>query len=55
MAAGQNPAVTTAASQVGSIAGTTVSTATSAASNIGGAALSAVTGGGVTRWWAVRR
>ncbi|MDV7084489.1 PPE family protein [Rhodococcus sp. IEGM 248] len=48
MAAGQNPAVTTAASQVGSIAGTTVSTATSAASNIGGAALSAVTGGGVT-------
>ncbi|BAH52162.1 PPE family protein [Rhodococcus opacus] len=45
MAAGQNPAVTTAASQVGSIAGTTVSTATSAASNIGGAALSAVTGG----------
>ena len=48
IAAGQNPAVTTAASQVGSIAGTTVSTATSAASNIGGAALSAVTGGGVT-------
>ncbi|GCE38079.1 PPE family protein [Rhodococcus sp. USK10] len=46
MAVGQNPAVTTAASQVGSIAGTTVSTATSAASNIGGAALSAVTGGG---------
>ncbi|MBC2641391.1 MULTISPECIES: PPE domain-containing protein [unclassified Rhodococcus (in: high G+C Gram-positive bacteria)] len=48
MAAGQNPAVTAATSQVGSIAGTTVSTATSAASNIGGAALSAVTGGGVT-------
>ncbi|MDT2004616.1 PPE family protein [Rhodococcus opacus] len=48
MAAGQNPAVTTAASQVGSLAGTTVSTATSAASNIGGAALSAVTGGGAT-------
>ncbi|MFZ2173250.1 MAG: PPE domain-containing protein [Rhodococcus sp. (in: high G+C Gram-positive bacteria)] len=48
MAAGQNPAVTTAASQAGSIAGTTVSTATSAASNIGGAALSAVTGTGTT-------
>ncbi|MDV7357404.1 PPE family protein [Rhodococcus oxybenzonivorans] len=48
MAAGQNPAVTTAASQVGSIAGTTVSTATSAASNIGGAALSAATSSAAT-------
>ncbi|NLE79803.1 MAG: PPE family protein [Rhodococcus sp.] len=43
MALGQNPAVTTAASQAGSIATTTVSTATSAASNIGSAALSATT------------
>lgn len=43
MAFGQNPAVTTAASQAGSIATTTMSTATSAASNIGSAALSATT------------
>ncbi|MFD4369075.1 PPE domain-containing protein [Rhodococcus sp. NPDC058521] len=45
MTLGQNPGVTTAASQAGSIASTTVSTATSAATNIGSAAISASTGG----------